>query len=82
MNIVGTRRWNGLIVGLLGLVMMQLSPSIETGRVEEPWVGEPWPALLTGGPENSDPSFALLQQRANGTLERLVQAAPAAEQPL
>jgi hypothetical protein len=74
---MGTRRWNGLIVGILAVVMMQLSPSIDTSQV-----AEPWPALLAGEPAGSDPGFTLLQQRANGSLERLVQAAPPAVQPL
>ena len=43
--------------------------------------GEVWPILLSTEPAAVDPNFAALQQRAHGSLERLVQAARAAEQP-
>ena len=43
---------------------------------------EPWPLLLPDNPADSDPTITLLQQRANGSLERLVQSARASEQPL
>ena len=39
--------------------------------------GEPWPMLLSGEPARIDPSVALLQQRASGTLEKLMQSTPA-----
>jgi hypothetical protein len=70
------RRWNGLIVGILAAIMLHLSPSIDTNRAPEPW-----PKLLADEPVSNDPTFALLQQRAHGSLERLVQSAQLLERP-
>jgi hypothetical protein len=70
------RRWNGLIVGILAAIMLHLSPSIDANRTPEPW-----PKLLADEPVSNDPAFALLQQRAHGSLERLVQSAQLLEQP-
>jgi len=71
-----TRRWNGLIVGILAAIMLHLSPSIDATRAPEPW-----PQLLADEPVSNDPTYALLQQRAHGSLERLVQSAQLLEQP-
>ena len=70
------RYWNGLMMGLLVAVAVHLAAVTST----EP-TGEVWPILLSAEPAAVDPNFAALQQRASGSLERLVQAARAAEQP-
>jgi hypothetical protein len=74
---MNTRRWNGLVVGLIVAVMVHLTAATNAGRFEDPW-----PLLLSSEPANIDPDVALLHQRANGSLEKLVQSARAPEQPL
>ena len=69
------RLWNGVVFGLIVALMMHLSVSIDAMRTNEPW-----PTLLRDNSADSDPSVTLLQQRANGALERLVQASRAAEE--
>ena len=70
------RCWNGLAVGVFAIALMQIAGT-ETGRVDEPW-----PTLISSEPPNMVPGFAALQQRANVSLENLVQAARPAGQPL
>jgi hypothetical protein len=71
-------RWNGLALGLiLGVMAAHLTAATNASRSEEPW-----PMLLSNEPAApADPAVTLLQQRASGSLERLVQSA-AVEQPL
>ena len=74
---MNTRRWDGLILGLIVAVMVHLTVATNAGRLDDPW-----PLLLSNEPANTDPEIALLHQRANGSLEKLVQSAGAPEQPL
>ena len=69
--------WKGLMTGLLVAVAVHLAAVTST----EP-TGDAWPVLLATEPVTVDPDFAALQQRASGSLERLVQAARETEQPL
>ena len=73
---MNARRWNGVMLGIIVVVMVHLTAATD-GCVDEPW-----PILLSSEPVNSDPTIALLQQRAHGSLEKLVQSARALEQPL
>ena len=76
-----TRRWHGLALAILIVVTMHMTVAPDTGRIEEPW-----PMLLSGEPGSLDPGVVILQQRANGSLEKLLQSAHLAqfapEQPL
>ena len=74
---MNTRRWNGLVLGLVIVAMAHLTAATNVGRL-----GEPWPVLLTSEPTGIDPAVALLHQRASGSLEKLVQSARAPSQPL
>lgn len=71
------RRWHGLMLGIVIVITMQLTAAPNVGRI-----AEPWPALLSSEPASLDPDVVLLQQRAVGSLEKLVQSASAAAQPL
>ena len=62
--------------------MAHLTAATNAGRLDEPWSIEPWPMLLSSEPASIDPGVALLHQRANGSLEKLVQSARAPGQPL
>jgi hypothetical protein len=66
---MNTRRWNGLIFGLLVAAMVHLTATTNAGRFEDPW-----PLLLASEPADMDPDVALLHQRAHGSLEKLVQS--------
>ena len=66
---------NGPMLGIIVVAMAQLSAGTNAGRIDEPW-----PTLLSSAPVSVDPGIALLQQ--NGSLEKLVQSARPAEQPL
>ena len=84
---IGTLRWNGLVFGIIVVVMAHLSAATNAVRLDEPWPIEPWPAgpwpmLLSSEPVSLDPGVALLHQRANGSLDKLVHSARAPEQPL
>jgi hypothetical protein len=68
-----TRRWHGLMLGLLVVAMMHLSGVTNASR-DNGGLAEPWPALLASEPVSDDPSVALLQRRASDTLEKLTQA--------
>jgi hypothetical protein len=68
-----TRRWHGLMLGLLVVAMMHLSGATNASRGNND-VAEPWPALLSNEPASDDPSVALLQRRAIDSLEKLTQA--------
>ena len=70
---MNAHRWNGVVLGLIVVVMVHLTAATNAGRLDEPW-----PVLLSSEPASIDPGLALLHQRANGSLERLVQAARAA----
>jgi hypothetical protein len=72
-----TRRWNGLVLGIIVVAMAHLSAATDTGRI-----GEPWPALLSSEPAGIDPSVTLLQHRAQGSLDKLLQPAGAPRPPL
>ena len=73
----GTRCWNGLALGIIVVGMVHLSAATDTGRI-----GEPWPVLLSSEPASIDPGLTLLQQRAQGSLDKLLQTAGAPKQPL
>ena len=72
---VSARRWNGVVLGILVALMVHLTIGFDVMRTEEPW-----PLLLPDNSADSDPAITLLQQRANGALEKLVQSARASEQ--
>ena len=72
-----SRCWNGLAIGLFVVTVVHLAAVTSTETASDVW-----PVLLSNEPAAADPNFAALQQRANGSLERLVQAAREAEQPL
>jgi hypothetical protein len=72
---VNARRWNGVVLGILVALMVHLTVGFDVMRTEEPW-----PLLLPDNSADSDPAITLLQQRANGALEKLVQSAPESEQ--
>jgi hypothetical protein len=72
---VNARRWNGVVLGILVALMVHLTVGFDVMRTEEPW-----PLLLPDNSADSDPAITLLQQRANGALEKLVQSARASEQ--
>ena len=72
---VNARRWNGVVLGILVALMVHLTIGFDVMRTEEPW-----PLLLPDNSADSDPAITLLQQRANGALENLVQSARASEQ--
>jgi hypothetical protein len=78
---VDTRRRNGLVFGII-VVMAHLSVATYAGRRDQPWPVESWPMLLSSDPISIDPVVALLHQRANESLDKLVQSARAPEQPL
>ena len=71
------RCWNGLVLGLFAVAVVHLTAITGAGRVDEAW-----PVLLSNGQVGIDPGVAALQQRANGSLERLVQSGRVAEYPL
>ena len=79
---IDTRRRNGLVLGIFVVVMAHLSAATDAGRLDEPWPIESWPMLLSSEPVSLDPGVALLHQRANGSLDKLVHSARAPEQPL
>lgn len=68
---------SGLALGVIVICMAPLIAVMEGSSVDEPW-----PSLLTNEPESVDPSVAMLQLRANLTLERLVQSGRASPQRL
>jgi hypothetical protein len=69
------RLWNGVVFGIIVALMMHLTVGSDAMRPDEPW-----PLLLPDNSAGSDPTVTLLQQRANGALERLVQSARTAEE--
>ena len=69
-----SRRWHGLVLGIVIVVAAHMTATPDAGRIEEPW-----PMLLSGEPGRLDPGVARLQQRANGSLEKLLQSAHLAE---
>ena len=72
---VNARRRNGVVLGILVALMVHLTVGFDAARTDEPW-----PLLLPDNSADSDPTITLLQQRANGSLERLVQSARESEQ--
>ena len=78
---IDTRRRNGLILGLIIVVMAHLTAA-NPGRIDESWRIEPWPMLLTNEPVSIDPSIVALHRRASGSLEKLVLSAGGPQQPL
>jgi hypothetical protein len=73
---MNTHRWNGLVLGLVIVVMAHLTAATNASRLDEPW-----PTLLTSEPARN-PDVALLHLRAAGSLERLMQSAGAPGGPL
>ena len=69
------RRWNGVILGIIVALMVHLTVSFDATRTEEPW-----PLLLPDNSAGSDPVVTALQQRASGSLEKLVLSARESEQ--
>jgi len=69
---MNTSPWSGLVLGIIVVLMVHLTAATNAGRMDEPW-----PALLANEPDVSDLRIAMLQDRANAALERLVQSAPA-----
>jgi hypothetical protein len=66
------RAWNGLLVGTIIFFMDPLSAATNPAHREMPW-----PALLSTEPAPLDPRIAVLQHRANVSLERLLSSAHA-----
>ena len=66
------RPWSRLI---LGIIFFSMVPLIEAADSPRMGASEPWLSLLMHEPANIDPSVAALQQRANASLEKLVQLA-------
>jgi len=64
------RPWSRLI---LGIIFFSMIPLIEAADSPRTSASEPWPNLLMHEPASIDPSIAALQQRANASLEKLVQ---------
>ena len=85
---IDTRRRNGLVFGIIVVVMAHLSAATDAGRLDEPWPIESWPIefwpikswpmLLSSEPVSLDPGVARLHQRANGSLDKLVPVSPRA----
>jgi anti-sigma-K factor RskA len=69
------RRWNGVALAIIVALAVHLAASSDAMRTDEPW-----PLLLSDNSADSDPAVTLLQQRANGSLEKLVQSARESEQ--
>jgi hypothetical protein len=72
---VNARRWNGVALGIIVALMVHLTAGPNAVRTDEPW-----PMLLSDNSTNGDAGLTPLQQRANGSLEKLVQSARAAEE--
>jgi hypothetical protein len=70
---MNSRRWGNLIIGLFVICTAPLTAATDAGRVDDPW------PILLSGEQTSDLRIAMLQYRANATLEKLVQSTPAAE---
>jgi len=72
---MNARRWNGVVLAIIVALVVHLAASSDAVRTDEPW-----PLLLSDNSADSDPAVTLLQQRANGSLEKLVQSARESEQ--
>jgi len=48
---LNTHRWNGLVLGLVIVVMAHLTAATNAGRLDEPW-----PALLSSESASMDPA--------------------------
>ena len=66
------RPWSRLILAIAIFSMVPLVAATDSPRMS---ASEPWPDLLTHEPASIEPSVAALQQRANASLENLVQLA-------
>ncbi len=69
------RLWNGVVFSIILALIMHLTVGSDAMRADEPW-----PMLLPDNSADSEPTVSLLQQRANGSLEKVVQAARTAEE--
>lgn len=69
------RRWHLVMLGILAALMMHLTVDTDAMRTDEPW-----PMLLPDNSAGGNPAITPLQQRANGSLEKLVQSARELEQ--
>jgi len=72
---MNARRWNGVVLAIIVALVVHLAAGSDAVRTDEPW-----PLLLSDNSADSDPAVTLLQQRANGSLEKLVQSARESEQ--
>lgn len=70
---MNARCWSGAVLGFTMVCMAPFIAAVQNSPVEEPW-----PALLKSEPV--DRSIAMLQLRANLTLDRLVRETASAEQ--
>ena len=66
------RPWSRLI---LAIVILSVTPLIPAADAPRSSPSEPWPSLLMYEQANIDPSVAALHQRANESLEKLIQLA-------
>ena len=65
-----TRYWQGLMLGLVIVAMINLNDATTAAGDKEPW-----PELLSDVPPSADQDFAALHQRAVASLEHLKQGA-------
>ena len=72
---LNARRWNGVILAIIVALAVHLAAGSDAMRTDEPW-----PLLLSDNSADSDPGLTLLQQRATGSLEKLVQSGRESEQ--
>ena len=72
---MNARRWNGVVLAIIVALAVHLAAGTDARRTDEPW-----PLLLSDNSADSDPAVTLLQQRASGSLEKLVQSGRESEQ--
>jgi hypothetical protein len=69
MVFANTRSWHRFLPGLMVLCMVPWIAATGIDRAEEPW-----PLLLNAAQTDADPNIAMLQLRANASLERLMES--------
>jgi hypothetical protein len=69
MRFTDMRCWNWPMLAVIAFWTLPLTGATQVSRMDEPW-----PALLSSEPAETDAEFATLQLRANVTLARLMEA--------